>query len=233
MYIAESNLNMLSPTGRSRMWDANADGYARGEGIAAVVLKTLSAAIADGDTIECLIRETGVNQDGRTTGITMPSSTAQASLIRQTYARAGLDLAKQADRPQFFEAHGTGTKAGDPQEARAIHEAFFSQEDTTDANETLFVGSIKTVIGHTEGTAGIAGLLKASMAIRNKTIPPNMHFNTLNPDLEPFYGHLQVPTAAQAWPTLPEGGTRRASVNSFGRFIILIQGVSTDMCGYL
>ena len=199
------------------MWDANADGYARGEGIAAVVLKTLSAAIADGDTIECLIRETGVNQDGRTTGITMPSSTAQASLIRQTYARAGLDLAKQADRPQFFEAHGTGTKAGDPQEARAIHEAFFSQEDTTDANETLFVGSIKTVIGHTEGTAGIAGLLKASMAIRNKIIPPNMHFNTLNPDLEPFYGHLQVPVAPQTWPTLSEGGTRRASVNSFGR----------------
>lgn len=216
MYIAESNLNMLSPTGRSRMWDANADGYARGEGIAAVVLKTLSAAIADGDSIECLIRETGVNQDGRTTGITMPSSSAQASLIRQTYARAGLDLAKQADRPQFFEAHGTGTKAGDPQEARAIHEAFFSQEGTADANETLFVGSIKTVIGHTEGTAGIAGLLKASMAIRNKVIPPNMHFNILNPDLEPFYGHLQVPTAAQIWPTLAEGGIRRASVNSFG-----------------
>lgn len=216
MYIAESNLNMLSPTGRSRMWDANADGYARGEGIASVVLKTLSAALADGDTIECLIRETGVNQDGRTTGITMPSSAAQASLIRQTYARAGLDLTKQADRPQFFEAHGTGTKAGDPQEARAIHEAFFSQNNATGVNETLFVGSIKTVIGHTEGTAGIAGLLKASMAIRNKVIPPNMHFNTLNPDLKPFYDRLQVPTAAQAWPTLTEGGTRRASVNSFG-----------------
>ena len=216
MYIAESNLNMLSPTGRSRMWDANADGYARGEGIASVVLKTLRTAIADGDTIECLIRETGVNQDGRTTGITMPSSTAQASLICQTYAKAGLDLAKQADRPQFFEAHGTGTKAGDPQEARAIHEAFFSQ-DSTDDHATLYAGSIKTVIGHTEGTAGIAGLLKASMAIQNKIIPPNMQFDTLNPDLEPFYGQLQVPTAAQPWPTLPEGSTRRASVNSFGR----------------
>lgn len=89
------------------MWDANADGYARGEGVAAVVLKTLSQAIADGDHIESVIRETGLNQDGRTTGITMPSSTAQAALIRSTYARAGLDLAKQADRPQFFEAHGS------------------------------------------------------------------------------------------------------------------------------
>lgn len=90
------------------MWDAEADGYARGEGIAAVVLKTLSQALADGDDIECIIRETGINQDGKTPGITMPSSKAQASLIRSTYARAGLDLSKASDRPQFFEAHGTG-----------------------------------------------------------------------------------------------------------------------------
>ena len=105
-YIAESKLKMLSPTGRSRMWDKDADGYARGEGVAAVVLKTLSAALADGDHIECLIRETGVNQDGRTRGITMPSATAQTSLIRETYARAGLDPLKASDRCQYFEAHG-------------------------------------------------------------------------------------------------------------------------------
>lgn len=105
-YIAESKLKMLSPTGRSRMWDKDADGYARGEGVAAVVLKTLSAAVADGDHIECLIRETGVNQDGRTRGITMPSAIAQTSLIRDTYARAGLDPYKASDRCQYFEAHG-------------------------------------------------------------------------------------------------------------------------------
>lgn len=99
---------MLSPTGRSRMWDADADGYARGEGVAAIVLKKLSQAIADGDHIECVVRETGLNQDGRTPGITMPSSSAQAALIRATYAKAGLDVSKRADRPQFFEAHGTG-----------------------------------------------------------------------------------------------------------------------------
>jgi hybrid polyketide synthase/nonribosomal peptide synthetase ACE1 len=97
---------MLSPHGRSRMWDSAADGYARGEGIAAVVLKTLSQALADGDHIECIIRETGVNQDGRTPGITMPSHSAQESLIRETYAKAGLDITKVSDRCQFFEAHG-------------------------------------------------------------------------------------------------------------------------------
>ncbi len=105
-YIAESKLKMLSPTGRSRMWDKDADGYARGEGVASVVLKTLSTALADGDHIECLIRETGVNQDGRTRGITMPSATAQTALIRDTYRRAGLDPQKRIDRCQYFEAHG-------------------------------------------------------------------------------------------------------------------------------
>lgn len=99
---------MLSPTGRSRMWDADADGYARGEGVAAVILKPLSKALADGDDIECVIRETGVNQDGKTPGITMPSAAAQAALIQSTYSRAGLDISKASDRPQFFEAHGTG-----------------------------------------------------------------------------------------------------------------------------
>jgi hybrid polyketide synthase/nonribosomal peptide synthetase ACE1 len=96
------------------MWDADADGYARGEGVAAVVLKRLSTAIADGDHIECIIRESGVNQDGRTKGITMPSHLAQADLIRRTYLRAGLDPKNPAERCQYFEAHGTGTPAGDP-----------------------------------------------------------------------------------------------------------------------
>ncbi|KAK8879233.1 hybrid NRPS/PKS enzyme [Apiospora arundinis] len=98
MFVAESNLNMLSPTGRSRMWDAGANGYARGEGVGSVVMKTLSAALRDGDHIEYIIRETGINQDGKTPGITMPSSEMQARLIRDTYARAGLDLLKQSDR---------------------------------------------------------------------------------------------------------------------------------------
>ena len=111
-FITASKVNMFSPTGRCRMWDAAADGYARGEGVAAVVLKTLSQAIADGDTIECVIRESGINQDGKTPGITMPSAAAQEALIRQVYKDAGLDISKPEDRCQYFEAHGTGTPAG-------------------------------------------------------------------------------------------------------------------------
>ncbi|RYP44645.1 hypothetical protein DL768_008911 [Monosporascus sp. mg162] len=158
-YVAESKLRMLSPSSRSRMWDKKADGYARGDGVAVLVMKTLSQALTDQDSIECIIRETGINQDGRTRGITMPNSTAQAELIRDTYVKAGLDLARPSDRPQFFEAHGTGTPAGDPIEAEAIANAFFGPEagfSRTVSDPPLFVGSIKTVIGHTEGTAGIA-----------------------------------------------------------------------------
>lgn len=220
------------------MWDRDADGYARGEGIAAVVLKTLSAALEDGDPIECVIRNTGVNQDGKTRGLTMPSATAQAALIQSTYARAGLDITKAADRPQFFHAHGTGSKfrqilartvwsspvvhllihykapAGDPQESQAIAHAFFGNEASPDK---LYVGSIKTIIGHTEGAAGLASLIGSSLALQHSTIPPNMHFSNLSPSVAPFYGNLEVPTTTKPWPNLVQGQPRRVSVNSFGK----------------
>ncbi|KAF2773327.1 putative hybrid PKS-NRPS enzyme [Teratosphaeria nubilosa] len=212
-YVSESKLHMLSPTSRSRMWDALADGYARGEGIASVLLKPLRQAIADGDHIECVIRETGVNSDGRTPGITMPSSDSQAKLIRSTYEAAGLDPI--ADRPQYFECHGTGTQAGDPVEARAIYDSFFNGENEALDPNKLYCGSIKSVIGHTEGCAGLAGLLKASLALQMGTIPPNMLFNDLNPAIAPYYHRLLVPTDALPWPTVARG-PRRASVNSFG-----------------
>jgi acyl transferase domain-containing protein len=213
MYIAESKLHMLSPDARSRMWDKYANGYARGEGCAAVILKPLSKAIADQDHIECIIREVGVGSDGRTDGITMPSATAQAALIRQTYEKAGLDVV--ADRCQYFECHGTGTLAGDPIEARAIHDAFFAGRSAEQCTEPLYCGSVKTVIGHLEGCAGLAGVLKASLALQNKTIPPNMHFNEINPQVAPFYDNLRVPVAAVDWPET-QGKPLRASVNSFG-----------------
>ncbi|KAK2767436.1 Type I Iterative PKS [Arachnomyces sp. PD_36] len=217
-FLTASNLSLLSPRGRSRMWDAGADGYARGEGVASVFMKRLSDAVRDGDPIECIIRETMTNQDGRTMGITMPSSTAQAKLIRSTYAKAGLSLERFEDHCQYFEAHGTGTQAGDPQEAAAIAEAFFPHGDTVDNNakDTLLVGSIKTLIGHTEATAGLAGLIKASLSIKNGVITPNLHLETLNPKVAPFCSHLRVPTASESWPQLPPGVPRRASVNSFG-----------------
>lgn len=112
MYIIESKLKMLSPDGLSRMWDKDANGYARGEGVAAMALKTLSQALADGDNIQAIIREAGVNQDGATSGLTMPSASAQRELIHTVYRKAGLDPTKPEDQPQYIEAHGTGTPAG-------------------------------------------------------------------------------------------------------------------------
>lgn len=232
--MGESNLHMLSPDGRSRMWDAGANGYARGEGFAAVIMKTLSNAITDGDDIQCIIRETGVNSDGRTQGITLPSPEAQTRLIRQVYERAGLNPLLPSDRCQFFEAHGTGersyihhscltinfdlgTPAGDPLEARGIRDAFFPETTKhSTSDEKLLVGSVKTAVGHTEGTAGLAGLIKVSNALRRRVIPPNMLFEKLNPKLFAVTKNLQVVTKEEPWPQLLPDQPRRASLNCFG-----------------
>ncbi|ORY58489.1 beta-ketoacyl synthase domain-containing protein [Pseudomassariella vexata] len=229
-FIVESNLHMLSPTGKSRFCDVDADGYARGEGVAALFLKPLSKALADGDEIEGIVRETGINSDGRTKGITMPNPKAQAALIRKTYRKTGLDPRSYDDRCQYFEAHGTGTQAGDPTEAAAIHEAFFGSidngspqktavEDTGNGNDAarkMLVGSVKTVIGHTEGAAGLAGVLKVLQAMKHRYVPPNLHLNQLNPGVKPFYTHFEIPTVLTSWPDTPVDQPRRASVNSFG-----------------
>ncbi|KAI1750390.1 hypothetical protein F4782DRAFT_548678 [Xylaria castorea] len=223
-FIVESALGLLSPAGKCHMWDTRADGYARGEGLAALIVKPLSLAIADGDQIEAVIRETCTNADGKTAQITEPNPEAQAALIRKTYKRAGLDPSNPLHRCQYFEAHGTGTQVGDPREAAAIHDAFFdnsngSQENTQPSplsNNKLLVGSIKTVIGHTEATAGLAGVLKVVWALKHSLIPPNLHFENLNPKVLLSNTHLQIPTAMMGWPDPPAGQPRRASVNSFG-----------------
>ncbi|KAI2602000.1 beta-ketoacyl synthase domain-containing protein [Hypoxylon sp. NC1633] len=224
-FLVESSLHMLSPTGKSRMWDASADGYARGEGVAALLLKPLSRALADGDQIAAIIRETGTNSDGRTKGITLPSSEAQAALIRDTYRKTGLDVMEPRDQCQYFEAHGTGTPAGDPREAAAIYEAFFGHitdtvsgpdEENVSGSKHLLVGSVKTVLGHTEGAAGLAGLMKVIEAMKHGTIPPNLHLHSINPDVEPYCTRLEVPTSPVPWPNPPAGQPKRASLNSFG-----------------
>lgn len=214
-FIIGSDMKMLSPDSRSYWCDARANGYARGEGIAAVVLKPLSAAIADGDDIECVIAETGLNQDGRTQGLTVPSADAQAALIQSTYRKAGLDLTQSSDRPQYFEAHGTGTPTGDPVEVRAIYDAFFGHAETGGIADPLYCGSVKTLIGHTEGTAGLAGLLKTSLALRHGSIPPSFLFESFAPSIKPFFEKLRIATKAKPWPTVMPGDVRRASVNSF------------------
>ncbi|KAI0515152.1 hypothetical protein F5B22DRAFT_647032 [Xylaria bambusicola] len=223
-FIVESALHMLSPSGKCHMWDTRADGYARGEGFAVLLVKRLSHAIRDGDKIEAVIRATGSNADGRTAGITIPNPQAQAALIRSTYKKAGLDPKNPSDRCQYFEAHGTGTKAGDPREAAAIHEAFFGNSEpkskavqsSHNPEQKMLVGSIKTVVGHTEAAAGLAGVLKIVWSINHGLVPPNLHFEHLNPEVKPFYTHLQIPTVLTPWPDPPPGQPRRASVNSFG-----------------
>lgn len=219
-FMAESSLHMLSPNGHSRMWDEGADGYARGEGVGVFFLKTLTRALVDGDDIECVIRETGVNSDGRTMGITMPSSVAQTALIQDTYRRSGLDPRDPRQRCQYFEAHGTGTQAGDPQEAEAIFTAFFGHRTEADEpfpdTQKLLVGSIKTVIGHTEGAAGVAGVMKAALGLKHRLIPPNQHYVHPNAKVSPFLSRLRVPTELLPWPETPAGHPQRASINSFG-----------------
>ncbi|GLA09601.1 putative Hybrid PKS-NRPS biosynthetic cluster [Aspergillus niger] len=238
LFITESALHMLSPEGRCRMWDAGANGYARGEGIAVVLLKRLSDALADGDHIEAIIRESALNQDGRTKGITMPSAEAQARLIQETYRRSGLDPTTSWGRCQYFEAHGTGTQVGDVREAEAIASAFFPSQ-TTERNDgessKLHVGSVKTIIGHTEGTSGLASLLKVALAVQHRVIPPNLHLETLNPDIAPYYSNLHVPTTAQPWPPVEFGQPLRASVNSFGfggtNAHVIVEGYQPEIHG--
>ncbi|KAK3296553.1 uncharacterized protein B0H64DRAFT_323128 [Chaetomium fimeti] len=217
-YIAGTKLKLFSPTGRSRMWDTGANGYGRGEGVAVLVLKTLSQALSDGDSIECLVRETGVNQDGKTKGITMPSAEAQIDLIKTTYARSGLDLSRPSARPQYFEAHGTGTPAGDPIEAEAISKAVFGYTNHQQGgSQPLYVGSIKTVLGHAESAAGVAGVMKASLAVQHGVLPPNMLLDELSEAVKPFYSNLRVLQAAQNWPAVSDG-PRRASTTPMSPF---------------
>lgn len=169
-----SAMHFLSPDSRSYSFDERGNGYARGEGMGIVVLKHIDDAIRDGDTIRAVIRGTAVNQDGKTSGITLPSSEAQAKLIRSTYESMGLPL----NRTSYFEAHGTGTAAGDPLEARAIGSTFGSDSSRKDA---IYVGSVKSNIGHLEGAAGVAGLIKSILSLETGYILPQHDFRNLIP----------------------------------------------------
>ncbi|KAI1138623.1 hypothetical protein F5Y05DRAFT_418859 [Hypoxylon sp. FL0543] len=201
-----STLSFLSPDGKSMAFDHRANGYSRGEGVSVIVVKSLADALRDGDVIRAVIRGTSVTQDGRTPGINLPSSEAQEALIRAAYANAGLS----PDQTGFFEAHGPGTPAGDPLEASAIGAVFGK---TRTADNPLYIGSIKTNIGHLEAGAGIAGLVKAVYALEKGQIPPNIWFEEANPKLDLEKWGLAVPTELLPWPT---DGLRRASINSFG-----------------
>lgn len=200
------SLGFLSRDGRCYTFDSRANGYGRGEGVGIVVLKRLSDAIRDNDTIRGVIRGTSTNQDGRTSGITMPSSEAQVLNIRKCYASAGLDFSKT----MFVECHGTGTQAGDPRELKAISDAMC---DGRSACFPMLVGSVKTNIGHLEGSAGVAGVIKAVMAIEKGRIPRHINFQSWNPNIDHRQLKVDIPRDNTKWPA---SGLRRISVNSFG-----------------
>jgi acyl transferase domain-containing protein len=200
-----SHHGLLSAEGRCFSFDHRADGYSRGEGVGTIILKPLHRAIRDGDTIRAIVRGTGVNQDGKTQGITLPSSKAQAGLIRDVYQNAGLE----PQETMFVEAHGTGTAAGDPIEARALAEVFRS----THNGIPLYVGASKSNLGHLEGGSGIVGLVKAVLILETAIIPPNVNFEALNPQIPAKKWNLKFPTENEPWPA---DGIRRISVNSFG-----------------
>ncbi len=206
-FIGFSRLSMLSPNGRCKAFDASADGFVRSEGVGMVVLKPLSAALADGDRVYAVIRNTGSNQDGRTTGITLPSEESQEALIRQTLRQVGASPA----HVRYAEAHGTGTFVGDPIEARALGKALSEGRAEDDA---CWIGSVKTNIGHLEPAAGIAGLIKAALILNHHQVPPNLHFKNPNPDIPLADLKLRVPTALE--PLSNGNGPTLACVNSFG-----------------
>lgn len=185
--VPSTAMRFLSPDSKCYSFDHRANGYARGEGLGAVIIKRLSSAIRDGDTIRAVVRGTGVNQDGRTPGITLPSQEAQRSLIRETYAKAGLELGQT----RYFEAHGTGTAAGDPLEAGAIA-ATFAEARTKDDGEPLIVGAIKSNIGHLEGSSGLAGLIKTILVLETGNIPPNIWMEKVNPKIPAKQWKLKV-----------------------------------------
>lgn len=178
----------LSPDGRCHTFDENANGYARGEGIGCLILKPLVDAIRDGDTIRAVIRGSGSNQDGRTPGITLPSGALQEVLIRDVYNAAGLDPVDT----EYVETHGTGTQAGDPIETEALSKVFGPGRPS---DIPLRIGSIKTNVGHLEGTSGVAGVMKAVLMLENRTFLPNRNFKTLNPRIPLQEWNLKVGSA--------------------------------------
>ncbi|RFU79284.1 polyketide synthase [Trichoderma arundinaceum] len=199
-----SSMQFLSPDGRCYSFDSRASGYARGEGVVAILLKPLSAALRDGDTIRSVIRGSAVVSDGKTPGITMPSPTSQFAAIQRAYKTAGLDPKETV----YVEAHGTGTNAGDNCEATAFSRAF-----CPDRPDKLLIGSVKSNLGHTECVSGLAGLVKVLLMLERGGIVPTPTHVVANPRLDLEGRGLEVPVKFQQW---PEGLLRRASINGSG-----------------
>lgn len=210
IHIAYSQSRMMAPDGRCKFGDASGNGYVRSEGVGVVVLKSLDKAQHDGDHIYAVIRGSAVNNDGRSSGsMGRPSRIGQVELLQRAYADA--DVAPAA--VGYVEAHGTGTRAGDPVELGALSQVL---GEGREPGRHAWVGSIKTNIGHTEATAGIAGLIKAALVLRNGAIPPSLHFNQPNPTIPWAELPLKIATQVIDWPKAEGAPARFASVSAYG-----------------
>ncbi|VWD61764.1 polyketide synthase [Burkholderia lata] len=208
MTIALSELQALSPSGRCRTFDAAADGYVRGEGCGVVALMRLSDARAQGRSIRAVIRGSAVNHDGRSNGMTAPNGRAQRDVIREALERAGVSPADV----DYVEAHGTGTPLGDPIELRALEDVYCRDTNRT---RDLYVGSIKTNIGHLESAAAVAGLMKVICALQKGELPRHLHFDTPTAHIDWRTNGIRVATEHAAWPS-SRPGRRVAAISSFG-----------------
>ncbi len=205
--VAASRAEVLAPNGRCKTFAAAADGYVRSDGCGVVVLKRLSDAQADGDMILAVIRGTAVNQDGRSNGLTAPNGPSQTEVIRAALASGGVDPRDVT----YVEAHGTGTPLGDPIEAQALGAAL--GEGRT-ADQPVWVGSVKTNIGHLEAAAGVAGLMKLVLSLQHGQIPPSLNFEEPSPHIPWDILPLQVPTTVVPWG--PDDRSQIGGVSSFG-----------------
>ncbi|MFD0803731.1 beta-ketoacyl synthase N-terminal-like domain-containing protein, partial [Streptomonospora algeriensis] len=203
----EERLGALSPDGRCHVFDARANGFVRGEGGGAVLLKPLPAALADGDRIHAVLLGGTVNSDGATGGLTVPGRHGQEDVLRRAYRDAGVDPSAVG----YVELHGTGTPTGDPVEAAALG-AVLGAARTADT--PLPVGSVKTNIGHLGAAAGIAGLIKAALGLRDAELVPSLNFADPNPDIPLDELRLRVQQERADWP--PAAGRPVAGVSSFG-----------------
>ncbi|MEO8400725.1 MAG: SDR family NAD(P)-dependent oxidoreductase [Gammaproteobacteria bacterium] len=206
--MAFSNAGMLAPDGKCKTFDAAADGYVRSEGCGVLVLKKLSQAIADGDTILSVILGSAINQDGASNGLTAPNKVSQEKLLESALNSANIT----ADTISYIEAHGTGTSLGDPVEVKAISNVFGTGNR---ANQSLTLGSVKTNLGHTEAAAGMAGMIKTILMLQHKQIPANLHFKNLNLHIDSDAQFLAIPTKLTPW-FRHKSTPLRAGVSSFG-----------------
>jgi myxalamid-type polyketide synthase MxaE and MxaD len=205
--IAASRMRMLAPDGRCKTFDAAADGFVRAEGCGVVVLKRLADARAAGDPILAVIRGSAMNQDGKTNGLTAPSGVAQQAVIREALRQAAVEPAEI----DYVEAHGTGTPLGDPIEVEALAEVLGPPSAVAGP---CLLGSVKTNVGHLEGAAGIAGLMKVVLALHHEAVPPHLHLSRLNPNVVLDGTRLRIPGALEPWPRRER--RRCAGVSSFG-----------------